>query len=231
MLDDLLANEVGSALDDAVHAFSPEGDDNITPLPAGSSPIVNVNHADSVSFSAGPRGSFSTQGGPNLGPRGSLSVPPRSGLNSQRNSFSAQGDATSMSHGLPGDGRTKGIMLDQLPSFDPTTHSAPDSANTLQTPFAFGVADIHQKFLESMKSQDEREMAEIGQSGGGGGGGRLEMLLGEMVDDGDGDGTFGGISGMGVLGGMGSSGLGIGAGIGIAGSGIGYVNDFGGVGW
>ena len=130
-----------------------------------------------------------------------------------------------MSHGPPGDGRTKGIMLDQLPSFDPTTHSAPDSANGLQTPFAFGIGDIHHKFMESMKSQDERDIMDNVH-----GGGRLEMLLGEMVDDGDGDGTFGGISGMGVLGGMGSSGIGIGAGLGVAGSGIGYVNDFGGVG-
>ncbi len=225
MLDDLLTNEVGSALDDVVHAFSPELNENTTPLPPGSSPILN-----------GHRGSLSAQGQgqhPNLAPRGSFSVHPHSGITSQRNSFSAQGEDASLphthaSHGLPGDGRTKGIMLDQLPSFDPNTHSAPDSANGLQTPFAFGVADIHHKFLESMKSHDEREMAE----GGGhlGGGGRLEMLLGEMVDDGDGDGTFGGISGMGVLGGMGSSGLGIGAGIGVAGSGIGYVNDFGGVG-
>jgi len=79
--------------------------------------------------------------------------------------------------------------------------------------------------MESMKSQDEREIMDNVH-----GGGRLEMLLGEMVDDGDGDGTFGGISGMGVLGGMGSSGIGIGAGLGVAGSGIGYVNDFGGVG-
>lgn len=231
MLDDLLANEVGSALDDAVHAFSPEGTENMT-LPQGSSPVVNVHHGEPLPFAAGgPRGSFSAPGGqvPNLAHRGSLSVPPRSGINSQRNSFSAQGEgAAAMAHGLPGDGRTKGIMLDQLPSFDATTHSAPDSANTLQTPFAFGVADIHHKFLESMKSQDEREMAENGQLSGGGGAGRLEMLLGEMVEDGDGDGMFGGVAGMGVLGAMGSSGLGIGAGIGIAGSG--YVNDFGGVG-
>lgn len=234
MLDDLLANEVGSALDDAVHAFSPESHENISSLPPGSSPTININQVDPMSFSSGvggSRGSFSAQGGqgqplPNLAHRGSLSVHPRSGITSQRNSFSAQGEAPLTPNGLPGDGRTKGIMLDQLPSFDASTHSAPDSANGLQTPFAFGVADIHHKFMESMKSQDERELGE----GSLGGGGRLEMLLGEMVDDGDGDGTFGGVAGMGMLGGMGSSGLGIGAGVGVAGTGIGYVNDFGGVG-
>ena len=231
MLDDLLAAEIGSALDDVVHAFSPESNGNGVALPSGSSPIANMNHLEpQLPFAGGPGsgGSFSAQGGQqNPTPhQDTLSVHPRSGPHSHRNSFSAQGDAAPVSHGSPGDGHTKGIMLDQLPTFDPTTHSAPDSANgLLQTPFAFGIAEIHQKFIESMKSQDERDMLENGHCGGGG---RLEMLLGEMVDDGEG--TFGGIAGMSVLGGMGSSGLGIGAGLGIAGTGIGYVNDFGGVG-
>ncbi|KAG8810678.1 hypothetical protein FRC17_002836, partial [Serendipita sp. 399] len=257
MLDDLLANEVGNALDDpstysyAFTTTSPDGQQSSVALPLNESPT----DAPTVNLYA-PRGSFSGPPGlspAHLGHRDSLSLPhdphlsAHSGLNSRRNSFSTQGGGDIAGPPLlPGDGNTKNVMLHQLPTtMNVSYDSAPDSAGTttLQTPqFTLPVSDIHHKFMESMKSQDERDLEAYHESGAaaaaaavaageipapGIGGGRLEMLLGEMVDDGDGDGVFGGVSGMGVLGAMGNSGFPMGSGVGIAGSGIGFVNDYG----
>ncbi|KAG8765768.1 hypothetical protein FRC15_006764 [Serendipita sp. 397] len=269
MLDDLLANEVGNALDDpstysyAFTTTSPDGQQSSIALPPNGSPTdtyTNVN-GHRGSFSGPPGVSPATTHLPHLGHRDSLSLPhdphlsAHSGMNSRRTSFSAQGTTTAAGGGggddglpLPRDGNTKNVMLHQLPtmmniSYDSNVpHSTPDSA-TLQTP-QFGVplppvTDIHHKFMESMKSQDERDLEVYHESGAaaavgeipapGVGGGRLEMLLGEMVDDGDGDGVFGGVSGMGVLGAnMGNNnGFPIGSGVGIAGTGIGFVNEYG----
>jgi len=196
-----LANEVGNALDNPTkHAYaftttSPDGQE--MPLPTASSPS-SLNHD-----AYGPRSSFS---GPTntLAPQEVLSLPsPHSGMGSRHNSFSGQSDSVMLAETLPGDGTTNHVSINELPTFD----AMPDvSHSTIQPPFTFGVAEIHQKFIDSMKSQDERESAsEHGPVGGG----RLEMLLGEMVDDGEGDGVFGGVSSMGVIGGP-SFGIGMG---------------------
>ncbi|CCA69156.1 hypothetical protein PIIN_03056 [Serendipita indica DSM 11827] len=240
MLDDLLASEVGNALDTpAAHAFafantSPDGQTTTLPL------SNNVNASPSGGFSAdtaslyvaataGHRGSFSAPNG-----HVDLSI---EHLAPQNPSGLARSGTANGGLPLPDAANTKNMMLHDLPpmllpelhGYDPLLPpSAPESATALHTPsYTFGVAEIHQKFLESMKSQDEiLAAANSGPNGlNVGGGGRLEMLLGEMVDDGD-EGVFGGVAGMGVLGAMGDSGIGIGAGVGVAGAGIGYVNDY-----
>jgi hypothetical protein len=257
MLDDLLANEVGNALDNPagyVYPFaslSPDAQGNVVNLPSSGSPT-----ADPITLAQQHRNSFSAQGAPNLAHRDSLSFPPPG---SQRNSFSAPGEGMPIpaTNSLPGDGITKGVGFDRLPNFDTITMSHGQETNghghTRSGSFGNSVAEVHRKFLDSMKSLDEREVEIAGLDGipptgngtgapigGGGGGGRLEMLLGEMVDDGDGDGVFGGVSTMGVLGpmsglsptstfsmagmGYGSSGLGIGGGgLNMAGMGVGAM--------
>lgn len=184
MLDDLLVNEIGSALDDPTmrsYAFATAspGDESANPL--SGSPHSVVNQLDAM----GHRGSFSGPGqpmsNPNMEHRGSLSVPnPMTGTSSQRNSFSAQGEPMVGPNQLPEVGDTKGVFLHQLPQFDSTVtgQSASEAGGTtaVQTPFAFGVAEIHQRVVESMKSQDEREGV---YSPAHGHGGRLEMLLGK----------------------------------------------------
>jgi hypothetical protein len=203
MLDDLLVNEIGSALEDPTmrsYAFA-----TASPGDSAGSPHSVVNQLDPM----GHRGSFSAQGQPMVNPnmehrgslsvpnmehRGSLSVPPTS--HSRRNSFSVQEDTMeaimsttpipNQMNQLPEMGDTKEVFLHQLtqlPQFEPSVPSASESAgitggvgSRTQTPFTFGVTEIHRRVVESMKPQDEREG---GFEQGHPTGGRLEMLLGE----------------------------------------------------
>lgn len=179
MLDDLLASEVGTALDDqhtpafAYMTSSPEqGEMGLS----SNSPPANMSH----------RGSFSGQGqsshhvgssgslpvpGSSLTPGGSLMVPgpatrPGSAMSSHHGSFS--GDLSS----LTGDGTTKSILRDQLPTLDaqPTISEAP--ATTIPN---ISPEEVHQKFMKSLEPQDERLSQGASAASGGG---RLEMLLG-----------------------------------------------------
>lgn len=213
MLEDLLANEIGNALDNpAAQTYpfmtaSPDGQE--IPLPSVPSP-QSLHEGQGLN----PRRSFSGHSRP----QDSLPLPgAHSGATSRHGSFSGQGENVLPQCSLPGDGITNQLMRNQLPTYEAPSE-LPDQA---QPHLSLDVVEIHQKFLESMKSQDEKEVAIHHPNNCGGG--RLEMLLGEMVDEGDGDGVFGGISTMGMIGpAFGSTGT--------PGGGIGLGSEFGAIG-
>ena len=231
MLDDLLMNEVGNALDDyGTHSFAVMHPGSTSPGSEPHSTSPNLSHRGSLSAQGqplqhtptmAPRRSISSQGQPMMGlgpsPCTSLSVQGQPMPNIQpRRSFSAQGDrkpTPQQQQQLPQRSSPPSMMAPgpELGTFGGAGITRGLSVSELiqrgvgvVPGGSVGAADVHLRFVDGLSAPDE------GQPG-------LEMLLADMVDDGtlgEGDG-YGNLVGFTSLG---AGGLGVpmnGMGIGI----------------